>query len=432
MGTKAPNGDGVMGYHVHFGGGAIGLACVYPALKEGSRHVVIVNRVGRRFDRRRKEFADWRSYRKALGGRMGTLAIDIEEVGPPGGREQDKMDPPTLHLVMPSMRKRVLSTAQLRELKETIAEEDAYVMTSDLTQLADLFEGAESFSCALRKGQKHVAGVLVQCRIKPCPVYVFENNDEFTPALGKTWKGVATRVIVDRICIQHPAEYSRGRNRLVEHVSCERDVELQSIRVIGSPPSYWKPVAAEHFGFFEKKKRYMVNCVHTALAILGYSHLCKKHIPADHQSRQVLSIVVDGLLIDPENRRIIDVFLSGKAIQLLVEESDGLRPSEFADDEDAFTKLVSGGRRVLERMSAFPDEIGRVLQKEDTDDEKAHPKMLDRVTRYVKDLKQSIAAEGPDSRRDAYRSFAARNRPHVREIECAIESILDAWKSLMS
>jgi hypothetical protein len=212
-------------------------------------------------------------------------------------------------------------------------------------------------------------------------------------------------------------------------------VQLQSICVISDGPSYWTSIPVGQFHFFEKKKRYLVNCVHTALAILGYSHLRKKHIDPKDQPRQVLSIVIDGLLLDPEVRRVIDVFLEGKAMQLLLEERSDKRPAEFADDEDAYVELVSKGKLILDRMSAFPDAIGRVLQTEDDGDDRAQPKMLSRVELHIKDLKRSIARaddeEGRGPTRSDYRSFAARDCPHVREVDRAITTILDAWGDLM-
>lgn len=407
------------GYHVHLGAGSIGLACVLPLLKNQERRILVVNRVGDRFDSEKEEHNAWREFQAKAHDGFGELLVRIRH--PSSERNYDEPPDEGFLLFAPVAGKTSLSNDQLQECAQLLKRNDIYLLTNDIRQLEGFLKDADSISTALHnEGQKTFAEALKSMgqAICPKPVFLFENLNVFGESMGAEWRGAVHHVIVDRLCLQKASKFEDGR--VVERVSCEPRIELLSEDVLTPAPSYWTRKDPREMKFYELRKRYLVNSVHTVIAMLGYQRLSKKRIENVEHSRQILSVVLDGVLGDPISRRVIEVFLAARVQQLLLEVGQEERPKEFSDDETAYLQLVGEGKEVIARMQRFPDEMGRVLRSEE------RRKIHERWFRHVEDLIQSVR-----SKEDDYLRFPSLARPHVKEIESAVRHVRNAARALV-
>jgi len=211
-------------------------------------------------------------------------------------------------------------------------------------------------------------------------------------------------------------------------VTVEPACELWSI----SRPEFveslvWKTLSGGDFEWKYKRKRYMVNAVHTAIALLGYARVRKLGLGGDVGGRQAFPLVVDAVLGNRENRRLLDVFRRAQALRLMLEsqssinsESGGLR------SQDGFDELVETAQRATERFRQFPDELTRVLS--DTDEQRLSRflELIQPLDNYVvgKDYIQAanlasvLAAERARDR--WHDTLLVRGRPPIPEVRAVI------------
>ena len=151
----------------------------------------------------------------------------------------------------------------------------------------------------------------------------------------------------------------------------------------------------------------MVNALHTALALLGYARLRGMGLDGN---RQAFPLVVESVLTDGDNFRLLDVFARAQAFMLLLESSWTDRMA-VAPEIFTFQNLIDYAFGAIERFRQFPDELGRVLA--DSPDKRRR-----RFDEQIKPLEKFLAKAENE---DRWLRTPFRNRPPIPEVLACVE-----------
>jgi hypothetical protein len=166
----------------------------------------------------------------------------------------------------------------------------------------------------------------------------------------------------------------------------------------------WRHVESDpEFRYVYEKKRYLVNGLHTAIAILGHARLRAMGRPV---SDQAFPLVADSVVTGWRERRMLDVLVRAQALYLILCHRSFIR-GEAPLALPSYSAHVQYAERALARFRSFPDELTRVLAEKPGKVAAKFRALFEPLANFVED------SENADRWRESY---AARGRPPVAEV----------------
>lgn len=355
--------------HFHFGAGALGIGAVLPVLNR-NQSLVIVQQV-------RKSGLKWDKYNK-----NNTICLG-RRIEPPGRYQYQTSytaEIPCVRVKRPrSVAKRMLPKREGDYL---------VVLLDELGQIGPVLRHATSLSCALRDGQSSLAKILLNNRggNQGQPLLAFENkvNDKLTKACARLscpWK--LFHVLTDRICGKRIEDEDYGEIL----VPCEQFLRMVAANDDGVRSVFDEArvttagrgdeerpiilVAGGSLGFYEKRKRWMVNSLHEMLALIATSRLSQRRIQAEGQ--YLPQAIAWSLEQDPVLDHSVRLYIRLQAVRLVLEcrkEYEAVHQVYGTyNEQELYDAFVMEGQDTFNRMREFSDGLGRLFNQERPDKE---------------------------------------------------------------
>jgi hypothetical protein len=260
-------------------------------------------------------------------------------------------------------------------------------------------------------------------------LFLFENT--FDPFIPKKQGLVSTKSNIVPVVIDRLALHESGPH-WISGDTARLDLVLVEPRwAIWSASSLLGEIAPENcivpgeegIVYWYRRKRYMVNALHTAIAFLGYGYLRELGYRNKRNSSHAFPLVVETTLASPRNRRLLDVLVRAQATRLLIETRMEKASIPQDNGDRTFESLVETGNEAIQRFRKFPDELSRVLRQDDA------KKRLDRLSEQIVSLGDFV--NSPENQEEWWKATQSPGRPALPEVRAVVDDLRSVAMSII-